>query len=346
MHKITRREFLKITGAAAAGATLLSAGCAPQGVPPAATATLLPTAEPTLTPASATTLLGKVMHVHHAGVWAGKDLVPAALGQMLDSAVTQLTGVAEANAAWASLFRPQERIAIKVNAFRNSLIWTHPPLVTALTDRLQAAGVPAEQITIFDYYTNELQTAGFAVNPGGPGIRCQGTDNQYTTTVKLGNYSARVSDILMNTDALINVPVLKAHMLSGLTFALKNHYGSVDQPGNLHNFAACLPALNALPAIKDRTRLVIGDMLSACLQYAGSFPYWTADYTGDSILMSADPVAHDVIGLEWLIHLMEQKKLSSGFASGMGAAILQAAANAGLGEGDRSKIQLVETNLA
>ncbi len=321
MPKITRREFLKITGAAAAGATLLSAGCAPQSVPPAATATLLPTVEPTLTPVSATALLGKVMHVHHAGVWAGKDLVPAALGQMLDSAVTQLTGVAEAKAAWASLFRPTERIAIKVNTFRNSLIWTHPALVTALTDRLQAAGVPAEQITIFDYYTNELQTAGFAVNPDGPGIRCQGTDNQYTTTVPLGNYSARVSDILMNTDALINVPVLKAHMLSGLTFALKNHYGSVDQPGNLHSFAACL-------------------------QYAGSFPYWTADYTGDSILMSADPVAHDVIGLEWLIHLMKQKGLNSGFASGMGAAILQAAANAGLGEGDRSKIQLMETNLA
>jgi hypothetical protein len=342
MKRITRREFLKLTGLAAGGATLLTAGCSATG--PASTPTpspLPPTPEPIQTAA----LAGRVAHIHHAGAWAGEELVPSALGEMLDAGVVRLTGAADASSAWAALFRPHERIAIKVNTFRNSLIWTHPPLVTALTDRLQAAGVPAEQITIFDYYTNELQTAGFAVNPDGSGVRCLGTDTRYTTSVQLGNSTVRVSDILRECDALINVPILKSHMLSGITFALKNHYGSVDQPALLHNFYASLPPLNALPEIKDRTRLIVGDMLSACLQYAGSFPYWSADYTGDSILVSADPVAHDVIGLEWLTHLLEQQGSSSSFANGIGGGILQAAATAGLGVGDRASIDLAEISL-
>jgi hypothetical protein len=342
MRKITRREFLKISGAAAAGATLLTAGCAPSTPAQTPTLSLLPA---TPAPPSVAGLAGKVAHVHHAGAWAGGELVPVSLGEMLDAGLVRLTGITDAPAAWASLFRPSERIVIKVNAFRNSLIWTHPPLVTALTDRLQAAGIPPEQITIFDYYTSELETAGFAINPDGAGIRCLGTDDRYSTSVALGNYSVRVSDILKEADALINVPILKAHMLSGMTFALKNHYGSVDQPGSIHSFYACLPALNALPEIKDRTRLIVGDILTACLQYAGSFPYWTADHTGDSILVSADPVAHDVIGLEWLTHLLDQKGLSSSFANGIGKGILQAAADAGLGVGDRAQIELTEINL-
>jgi hypothetical protein len=95
------------------------------------------------------------VRAHHAGVWSGDELVPDALRQMLDASITELTGLNDAHEAWAALFAPDERIAIKVNALRGPCL-THVPLVMAVTACLQAAGVPAEQIVIFDRYTDDL----------------------------------------------------------------------------------------------------------------------------------------------------------------------------------------------
>ncbi len=102
------------------------------------------------------TVPSRVIQTHLPGVWSDKNLVPGALRKMLDASITRLTGLNDAREAWAALFKPGERIAIKVNTFSNSLIWTHVPLVTAVTESLQEAGIPAEQITIFDFQTFEL----------------------------------------------------------------------------------------------------------------------------------------------------------------------------------------------
>jgi hypothetical protein len=342
MQKISRREFLKISGATAAGATLLGTGCTP--ATPATTAT--PTPAPTLPPVPATTFVSKVVQVRHAGVWAEKALVPEALGQMLDRAVVDLTGAADAGAAWKSLFQPTEKIAIKVNAFRNSIIWTHVPLVTAVTDRLVAAGVPAEQILIFDCLSSELTHAGFTVNPDGPGIRCTGNDGKYSQSLDIPSGGpVKLSDHILACDALINMPVLKSHMISGLTFALKNHYGSVDRPDSIHDTDRCIPALNEAAPIKDKTRLVIGDMLEACLEYSSSFPYWKADYTGDSILMSTDPVAADAVALEWISQLMKENGVRGGFALAWAKPWLDNAQEKGLGTSDLTKIDWATVQL-
>jgi hypothetical protein len=206
---LSRREFLQMTAVGLgtlAGGHLLSA-CSPISASataaplPAstvtATATLLPSPVPTAT-ASATArvaviakprpeivkffpiLPSKVIHTHHAGVWDNKTLVPGALGQMLDASITRLTGLSGARDAWAALFKPGERIVIKVNTFRNSLIWTHSPLVLEVTRSLVNAGIPAEQITIFDYQSAELSTAGYTINVDNPGVRCTGMDDNYS----------------------------------------------------------------------------------------------------------------------------------------------------------------------
>ena len=142
----------------------------------------------------------RVVHARHAGVWDGEDLVAEAIRQMLDASITELTGLDDAGKAWAALFDPDERIAIKVNAFRNSIIWTHVPLVMAVTECLQEAGVPAEQIVIFDYYTRELDTAGYPVNEDGPGVRCYGTDSNYTAGWQLAGRDIRLSDVVLDCD--------------------------------------------------------------------------------------------------------------------------------------------------
>jgi hypothetical protein len=287
------------------------------------------------------------VQIHHAGVWDGEELASGAIRQMLDGSITELTGLSGAGEAWASLFDPGERIAIKVNAFRNSIIWTHVPLVMAVTERLQDAGVPAEQIVIFDYYTSELEEAGYPVNLDGPGVRCYGTDDDYADGFQIAGADVRLSNIVVKCDALINIPVLKSHMLAGISFAMKNHYGTISNPAGFHGSRLRLgiAELNGLPPIKGHTRLIIGDALEACLRYKNSYPYWSADYTGDSISMSFDPVAHDTVGLQVFSLLLSESGGYPSKAANQANPWLRAGAELGLGTNDMDHIELAEIGL-
>jgi hypothetical protein len=371
MKPLSRRTFLRLSAATAAGAMAAASGCTPSApaaptatpVPPApeATATLQPpptnTAEPP-TPTMAFPITrtynrpeliqfypaakSKVVHASDPKVWEGDKLNQALVRGLVDRSILQLTGLKEVKAAWQALFKPDEKIAIKVNVFRNSTIWTHFELVKAVTDSLVEAGIPGEQITVFDYFTDELKTAGYPVNKDGPGVRIFGSDDAYATIWPVGTHKMRLSDILTGCDALINMPVLKSHMMAGMTFAMKNHYGSVSVPDNLHDIQGCIPPLNALPPIKDATRLVIGDILEANTTWSDGWPYWTADVRGDSILMSYDPLAHDTVGLQILTRLAEEKGSETSGILGMSDFWFKTSAKAGLGASDMADIDLVE----
>src|SRR5512137_607292 len=147
-YPLSRRDFLRLSAlglGSLAGGRLLSA-CSPNPaintaatVPsinalPTATETASATIPATLAVGSRPEIIqffpdipSRVVQTHHSGVWSEKALVPGALRQMLDASITRLTGLNDARAAWAALFKPGERIAIKVNTFRNGLIWTHAP---------------------------------------------------------------------------------------------------------------------------------------------------------------------------------------------------------------------------
>ena len=375
LRSITRREFLRL-----AALTGLLAGCGPVVTPvaplsatpapivtasPAATHTPVPAATHTPMPAATPTVVSiksglrrpdiikmfpaapsQVVHTKHAGVWSGDALVPVAIREMLDASITKLTGLNDAKQAWQALFQPNEKIAIKVNAFRNSIIWTHVPLVRAITDSLLNAGIPAEQIVVFDFTSAELETAGFKINKDGPGVRVYGTDGDYASKIQVGaNNTTRLSNVLLNSDALINIPILKSHMIAGMTFALKNHYGTVENPDGLHNVGNALPGLNALPEIKQRTRLVIGDLLEACLNHSNGYPYWKSDFKGDSILMSYDPIAHDTVGLNMLKDLKTARGDDPTYNLGLSKAWFENAGKLGLGAHDAKDIQLTEIAL-
>ncbi len=105
-------------------------------------------------------------------------------------------------------------------------------------------------------------------------------------------------------------------------------------------------ALNAIPEIKDRTRLIIGDALSANLQYANSYPYWQEDWIGDSIFMSFDPVAHDSMGLQLLTRELEKAGGNPASLIGMATPALKYAVELGLGTNDPANMEVIEQTLA
>jgi hypothetical protein len=140
---------------------------------------------------------------------------------------------------------------------------------------------------------------------------------------------------------LINIPVLKEHPMTGITFSLKNHYGTFDSPEKFHDARTrqALGELNALPPIKERARLTIGDVLAVA---SGT---WRSVMGGDSILMSFDPVAHDATGLKLYGEMMASKGGNSNLAAKLATPWLQNAATLGLGTNDPAHIELMEVSL-
>jgi hypothetical protein len=336
---VTRRDFLKL--AAAAG---LLAGCNPN-----------PTASHAPTPLPPVTLRrpeviktypdvpSKVVRTHHAGVWDNKTLVPGAIRQMLDASITELTGLNDAGEAWAALFAPDERVAIKVNPIDRSSGSTHIPLVMAAAECLQEVGIPAEQIVIFDRRTDELKKAGYSINVDGSGVRCYGTDGNYTGGWKITDVDVGLSNVLLSCDALINMPILKSHSIAGITFAMKNHYGTFDKPQDFHGgrMGRGMAELNNLPPIKDRTRLIIGDALKIIMR--GLILSIEMD---DSIFMSFDPVAHDAVGLPPCCKVMAAQGRNSEAAIHQAKGWLEGGTEVGLGAHNLDDIELVELVLA
>ncbi len=358
---MSRREFVKL--AALAG---ILAGCSPAqqlltptappsptSVPPTDTPLPQPTTAPVAVSSSRPAVIkmypdapSRVVYTQHAGVWSGDNLVPGALRQMLDASITKLTDLTDAREAWKALFRPNERVAIKVNAFRNSLVWTHVPLVMAVVQSLQDAGIPAQQIVIFDAQSDEMKTAGFTLSEAESGVRVVGTDKRYTKKYKILDDDFEFSDWVENCDALINMPLLKAHMITGMSFALKNHYGTISYPDGLHYpYEEKMAALNAVPPIRERTRLILGDILTTNLKTEYSWPYWRDAVKTNSIFMSFDPVAHDTMGFQVFSQTLTDNGMNPESNAGMCTPYLEGAAKLGIGTNDPKKIDFVKVNL-
>jgi hypothetical protein len=340
MNTITRRTFVK--GAAIGTAGLLVG---------ASTVSSTGTPDPAVNPSKPDIIrfypdgLSKVVQAHHVDVWTGEPQVlnPDILRQMLDVSITELTGLNNATEAWATLFSPDERIAIKVNTlFMKDC--THASLVKAVTESLQEAGIPAEHIVIFDRTTPGLRHAGYAVNTDGPGVRCYGT--KYTEERTIADTNVRISNILLECDALINMPILTGITFfgAGISFAMKNHFGTFDRPQSFHGrlFVPGLTELNALPPIKNRTRLIIGDILTA-KPYRSAYGRYVIGQ--DKILMSFDPVAHDMVGAQLAEAAYAAEGRENPVVLDQATPWLKLASEMGLGTNALESIDLVEINL-
>jgi hypothetical protein len=97
--------------------------------------------------------------------------------------------------------------------------------------------------------------------------------------------------------ALINVPTVKVHTLTGIAVSLKNYINFAPQPSKYHAPSTNLGEIYLLPEVKGKTRLIIVDMLRP---YFGPGPQinplhrW--NYHG--IMIGTDPVAIDTVCLK------------------------------------------------
>ena len=225
------------------------------------------------------------------------------VGDLLDRAIASYTGHTHPVDAWKRIVleggAKDKVIGLKTNGLGGRGISTHAVLVFAIAERLQQAGVKPGNILVWDRNARDLEACGLTINTDPSRVRCFGSDVAgFEDTVEhFGSSQMRFSKILTRECAMvINLPILKDHSMSGLTFAMKNMYGVVERPQDLHG-GGCNPGvadLNACAVIRHKIKLTIGDAMTSVYEGGPTFRpehLWQPN----SLIVGEDRVAIDQV---------------------------------------------------
>lgn len=333
----TRREFLVQAGVVAVGITIPIA-C--DGRPAPGKTTVKPRASARPEP--------RVVIARDEALTRGRmDEHGDPLRKLLDASMQKLTKAPDATAAWRGLFKPDDRVGIKVNTLGLS---TQPAVVDAIVAGLRQAGVPAEKILIWDRFDVEMARAGFTLNKSGRGVQCRGTDAErygsgyqdgIESSGQIGSCFSRI--VVEQVDVLISVPVLKDHNLAGVSLGMKNFYGAIHNPNKYHDHN-CDPYVADVVShryIRPKWKLTVCDGTRA--QYnagPGKHPGFAWPFGG--LIISTDFVAADAVAADLLETHRKAKKLKSLAEEKRPAKHIATAGAHGLGEADLNKIERIE----
>lgn len=185
------------------------------------------------------------------------------LSDMMDKAITTLTGINNPSDAWKSIIKPDDIVGIKSNN------WGHLPTPEALEEilkeRVSDAGVQEQNISVRDQ--------GVLRDP-----------------------------VFQKSTALINVRPLRTHNWSGVGTLIKNYIMFTKKPWTYHpDTCADLAKIWKYPEVAGKTRLNILVMLTPLFHGTGPHHFnkeYIWKYYG--LLAGFDPVAVDSVGVRIL----------------------------------------------
>ncbi|MBE0432132.1 DUF362 domain-containing protein [candidate division WOR-3 bacterium] len=322
MKGISRRDFIRCCGAGALGLML----------------------KPDLFGAQ-TRSLGRasdVVQCFDENATSGSSINEPVVQIMMDASIKQLTGINDVGEAWKSVFPgiiENSIIGIKINAI-NEYLPAHPEFVDCIINglgQMQFGSVhfPKNNVIVWDRTDLELVEAGYTIYDGSnpDTARCFGTNHSgvgydYTLPFNVYGVTSYPSRILTQmADFLVNTAVMKDHNGAQVTLTMKNHYGSVHNPGSLHSTNyTCNPHI---PAVNQQIRdvvtpnniqkIFIVDGLFAKVNWGPSGP---PNCITNKLLMSLDTVACDWQGQV----LINEERVRLGYATISAPHILTAAA--------------------
>ncbi len=286
--------------------------------------------------------------------WDDKNTDAKTVDAMMSATIRGLTGKSSDSEAWDALFRhfnkirgrgdagyrKPEKIAIKINMnqdrpreWRPDAGMPSPQVVYSLVHQLtKAAGVPGSAITLYDatryigdpIYNRirgnpdpDFQSVTFVVAPQNAqnGRIAAVHDSANPLHTKAG--TLHLPQCVTQARYLINLALLRAHTLCGVTLCAKNHFGTTYFPDNgwtpqpLHDSSSrknpmgsynCLVDLNGHKHTDGKTLLYMIDGLyparnqtSGVVRFASFGNDWFS-----SLLASQDIVAIDSVGLDFL----------------------------------------------
>jgi len=287
--------------------------------------------------------------------WDDENTDQSRVDAMISKSIQQLTGQTSDSSAWDALFKhfnktkgsgdagykKGQKIAIKINmnqergrGWSPNIGLPSPHVIYSLVDQLiNKAGVSGSDITIYDASryigdpiynkirsnTDEnFQNIRFVVAPdsadnGRIGATAD-TDNPLVTRAG----TAYLPKCVTETKYMINLALMRAHSMFGVTLCAKNHFGTTYFPNGggwtprpLHDYGSqrdgmgtynCLVNLNGHRELGGKTFLYMIDALYPATFQSGPVTKFAAfdDDWFSSILVSQDMVAIDSVGLDFL----------------------------------------------
>jgi uncharacterized protein (DUF362 family) len=294
---------------------------------------------------------GRIVKVTKAGCLQANQIYPKPddAKAMLARALMDLTGKEDLVTATKQFVCPDDVVCVKVNGIAEHNMGTNKELVLPLLDALIAAGVKPSNITVLEQYGSFL--AGTRVNDSNvpAGVKTSVHQNKDATMdermIPGTGVKTKFVRVLTESTAVINFSLIKDHSICGYTGQLKNMtHGCQILPHYFHQHHASpqIALLYAQDVIKSRVRLNISDGFK--VMFNGG-PKWTEPrfvVPHESVYATTDAVAMDTIGAELVDKVRAQKGLPSLAAVGRPPAYIRAAADLGLGVGDREAIQVRE----
>ena len=267
---------------------------------------------------------------------------------LLDRAIAAYTGDDHPVEAWRRIVPQDKVIGLKVNGLGGRGISTHLALVLAICERLQQAGVKPGNILVWDRTARDLQACGLTINTDPSRVRCFGSDvaGYEEQPVAFGSASVKLAKILTREcDMVINLPILKDHELSGVTFSMKNMYGVIQRPFELHA-NGCNPGvadLNRIPVIREKVRFTIGDAVSSVYDGGPGFRPERLWYP-NALIVGEDRVALDQTAWQMIERKRAEAGVSTLEAAGRPPRYIATAADAThrLGVNDPKRMHLME----
>lgn len=301
----------------------------------------------------------RVVLVRHPAVIDATGKVEASLlREILDRAITTFTGQGTVADAWRKYFSPDDVVGLKINTLGLSnikgtdYVRHFAAFIEAVAAGLRRAGLKDQNIVVWDRSEEEMTEAGLTIqkDPGSMRVMAnkaarRDPGDYADTAYPVGNLTSRVSRILAEVcTSLINIPVPKTHGNSVFTGSLKNHYGSIDNPREMHANACTspgIPEVNAIPIIRKKEKLVVADALLVVPEQG---PRWDPRFIRPfgGVIVGTDPVAVDAVALKILDDLREKDGLDRIAAR---VPHLSLAEKLGLGKSRLEEIDLVSINL-
>lgn len=272
--------------------------------------------------------------------------------RLVRQTISSLTEKESEKEAWEALFvyfnekkgkgnigyRSDEKIAIKINqnntySHENSEELNASPQLTLslLRSLINGAGIPQEQITLFDasrFITDYLydMCAGefpnviYSDNAGGNGrVKASYISDAIPYSEDNGKLATGLADCLEEAEYVINMALLKGHVGQGVTLCGKNWYGATsihaDWRKNAHNNfdqdrqgkSKYLTFVDFMghKYLGEKTLIYFIDGLYGSEHVAGkpSAKWKMVPFNNDwpnSLFASQDPVAIDAVGLDFL----------------------------------------------
>jgi uncharacterized protein (DUF362 family) len=284
---------------------------------------------------------GQVVSVQHPACILSAKFQAAPIRDMMRKGMTELTGATDWVEAWRLFFQPGDVVGIKVNPVGQPHVISCAEVIHEIVAGLKSAGLQAKDIVVYDRYRRQFHSAGFdKMLPEGVRkshavedfdtvqMDIEGYDPEHYLDMALvtpghgpGERSRRsyvAKFLTREVNKLINLPVLKDHQSAGVTLALKNlSHGLVNNVYRSHSsntLNACgsfIPAVVALPVIREKTVLHILDGIKGL--YHGGPGIADAKFVWEhkTLYFATDPVALDRLG--WKV--IDEKRRAVGMQS-------------------------------